>query len=271
MATFTLEQYAAQQAARQQSSGNGQNGPKIHFMGEFLKSDGDQVVVRFPYKKPTDLLFESVHKVIGVWSNNLYGKMVRCTGDDTCPLCASTDDVTRKRSLKFYAKMVVYSAVNGKVEMLPTIWERPAMFADNDLKGLMAEYGDLSNYLFKITKSGSGTSTRYNIIPVNMSSPVYSGNAYAKDLSCLDSIDPVKILTKSIEQYNEALTGSSIVSNPTRNKQPSNTIQTVIDVKVEDKDDPIKSTPVNTTPEPTPATETQAAPSTGLGGTRFKF
>ena len=138
MATFTLEQYAAQQAARQQSSGNGQNGPKIHFMGEFLKSDGDQVVVRFPYKKPTDLLFESVHKVIGVWSNNLYGKMVRCTGDDTCPLCASTDDVTRKRSLKFYAKMVVYSAVNGKVEMLPTIWERPAMFADNDLKGLMA-------------------------------------------------------------------------------------------------------------------------------------
>ena len=41
--------------------------------------------------------------------------------------------------------------------------------------------------------------------------------------------------------------------------------------KVEDKDDPIKSTPVNTTPESTPATETQAAPSTGLGGTRFKF
>ena len=104
-----------------------------------------------------------------------------------------------------------------------------------------------------------------------MSSSVYSGNAYAKDLSCLDSIDPVKILTKSIEQYNEALTGSSIVSNPTENKQTSNTIQTVIDVKVEDKDDPIKSTPVNTTPEPTPATETQAAPSTGLGGTRFKF
>jgi len=210
MATFNFDDYQKQQAARQAASGNKGDRTPIHFMGEWLAKDGDSVVVRFPYTSTADLQFETVHKVIGVFANNKFGKSVRCTGNGDCPLCNSTDESVKKKSTKFYAKMVVYNPTATGAELCATIWERPSMFADSDLKNLMAEYGDLSNYLFKITRTGKGTDTRYNIIPVNMASPVYSKDVYkTKDLSCLENVDATKILSKGMDQYLDALNGGT--------------------------------------------------------------
>jgi hypothetical protein len=240
MAQFNYAAYAAQQAARQTNSKG--DLPKTHFMGEFLKNDGDFAVVRFPYTSMNDLVFESVHKVMGVFPNNIYGKFVTCTGDATCPLCAHADDATRKTQMKFYAKMIVYTLENGSVVENATVWERPSMFGDSDLKNLMTEYGDLTKYLFKISRTGSGTATRYNIIPVNAASPVYAG--YPTSLDCIKDIDPVKILAKTVEQYNAAL-------NPTTNTvQP----QTVVTTHVTQQ-------PVVTQPSFTNQTQTVTVPS----------
>ena len=210
MATFNLADYQEQQQKRAaNNSGNGGERKPVHFMNEFLGKDGDQVVVRFPYTGLQDLLFESVHKVVGVFPGDKFGKSVRCTGDDTCPLCNSADEAQRKKKTMFYAKMVVYNPTPSGADLCATVWERPAMFAESELKQLMLEYGDLTEQLFKITRTGKGTDTRYNIMPVNMKSPVYSTPAYKKDLSCLEGIDATKILSKSIEQYNEALNPSA--------------------------------------------------------------
>jgi len=207
MASFNLDEYQKQQSQRKAANtGNGGERKPVHFMKEFLDKDGDQVVVRFPYTSPQDLLFESVHKVVGVFPGDKFGKSVRCTGDDKCPLCNSENEAIRKRKTMFYAKMIVYKPTATGADLCATVWERPAAFADSELKNLMQEYGDLSDYLFKITRSGKGTDTRYTIIPVNMNSPVYSQEVYkTKDLSCLENIDATKILSKSIEQYNQAI------------------------------------------------------------------
>jgi len=203
MANVSYEDYKKQQAARQASGNNQGERKPVHFMNEWLAKDGDQVVVRFPYTSKSDITFETVHNVIGVFPGDKFGKSVRCTGDDKCPLCNSTDEAVKKRKLKFYAKFVVYNPTADGAELCATIWERPSGFADIDLTNLMNEYGDLSNYLFKIIKTGKGTETRYNIMPVNMQSPVYSKPIYSqKDFSCLEGIDATRILSKSIDQYN---------------------------------------------------------------------
>lgn len=209
MAKFNFDQYSADKAARQTSKEGKGNLPKIHYMGEFLNDKSNSVIVRFPYSSMADVLFESVHKVIGTFENNRFGKWVRCTGDENCPLCNSADAGEKKRTMRFFAKMLVYTVDNGSVVINPTVWDRPSMFADADIKNLIAEYGDLKNYLFKITRTGKGTDTRYTILPV-MNKTVYPDESYVADFSSLDRVDPSKILSKSMEQYETALTGSAV-------------------------------------------------------------
>ena len=246
MATFDYAKYSKEQETRNQNHGG--NSQKVYFMGEFLKNDGDIVIVRFPYKTMSDLLFESVHKVVGVFPGDRFGKMVRCTGEANCPLCNHPDENVKKRLIRFYAKMVVYMSTEQGVKMVPTVWERPAMFADSDLKALITEYGDLTNYLFKISRTGTGTNTRYNIIPVNMQSPVYSGEAFRKDLSCLDGVDPIKILSKSMDQYLEVVNGEAKETNDVKTESaPSDVFNTHATTPTQ----PVQEAPVTEKVQPT--------------------
>lgn len=290
MAQFNYQAYEAKNASNP-NNGNNANRPKVHFMGEFLKNDGDFAIVRFPYSTMNDLLFESVHKVMGVFPNNVYGKFVSCSGDDTCPLCKHPDEATRKTIMKFYAKMVVYTVNNGTVTLNPTVWERPSMFGDSDLKNLMTEYGDLTKHLFKITRNGSGTNTRYNILPV-LNTTVYPENIYVKDFSCINDIDPVKILAKTIAQYNEALNPGSTQTNTTSTQPAATTVSsTPVEQAATQATATVAQTPVAPTaqvvqPNPTVAQApvqptqvtnvtpvTNVAPSTqpAAPGTRYKF
>ena len=219
MAQFSYETYTAQHRAKASNPSGGAQGTKVHFVNEWLKNDGDSVVVRFPYTSMQDIKFETTHTV--TFPGDKFGKRVRCAGGDDCPLCKQGVKV----DTRFFVKAIVYvtDPATGNVALTPSIWDRPAAFADIDLKNLMDEYGDLSDNLFKIKRNGSGTATRYTITVIT-NKTVYNPDVYKKDFTGLDEIDPVKVLTKSIDQYMNAINPKAAETDtagiPTHNAAP---------------------------------------------------
>lgn len=201
MASYNYDAYAAQQEAQRSNNPNG--GPEVQFLSGYLKEDGDVAVVRFPYHSMSDLVFETTHSV--TFPGKRYPSRVRCTGAG-CPFCAQGVKVDTRIFVKALAYVV--DEQSGEVKLVNTVWDRAAAFADIDIKNLMQEYGDISNYLFKIKRNGVGPATRYTISIV-MNNTVYNPAVYKADFSELDKVDPVKILSKSLAQYNEALTPGS--------------------------------------------------------------
>ena len=58
MAQFSMEAYQAQQAAKRSANASkGNNGRSTRFVNEFIKNDGDTVVVRLPYHSLDDLIY----------------------------------------------------------------------------------------------------------------------------------------------------------------------------------------------------------------------
>lgn len=206
MAQFNYEEYNAQNQARRSANNNSSSnglGPEVHFMGEFLKTDGDVVVVRFPYHSMKDITFETTHLVN--FPGKKFGARVRCPGAN-CPFCVAGE----KASPRFFVKALVYNIDDsGAVKIINTVWDRPSAFADIDIKNLMQEYGDISQQLFKIKRNGSGTGTRYTI-SIIMNNTVYNPAVYKADFSELDLIDPAKILSKSVAQYNQAVNPTAV-------------------------------------------------------------
>lgn len=196
MANFSYEEYLAQQAARA-AAGNGGaagsqgNGAVVHFLNEFLTNDGDTVIVRFPYRSTADFVFQSTHSI------NVPGKKypvrVACDGSN-CECCKNGVKI----DMRFFVKCLVYviDDTDGQVKALNAVWDRPAAYADIELKNLMQEYGDLSKQLFKIRRSGTGMQTRYtSTIIVNTT--VYNPEIYKADFSELNTVDPVRLCARS--------------------------------------------------------------------------
>lgn len=206
MAQFSMEAYKAQQAAKRSANGSkGNNGRSTRFVNEFIKNDGDTVVVRLPYHSLDDLIYETTHKVR--FPGDKYDKTVRCSGEG-CLLCKEGV----KLNTRFFLKCIAYvpDDVTGEIVLHPAIWDRPAAFADIDLKNLMQEYGDLTECLFKIKRNGSGLDTRYTLSYV-ANKTVYNPEIYKADFSILENVDPVKICTKTVEQYIETTQGEPVV------------------------------------------------------------
>lgn len=199
MAKFSYENYAAQQQARNtNSASNGGNGVTVHFMGEYLKEDGDVAVVRFPYRSMDDISFETTHSV--TFPGKMYPSRVRCSGDG-CQFCKEGV----KLDIRFFVKALVYVVgSDGNVASINAVWDRPSAFADIDIKNLIQEYGDLSQQLFKIKRNGKGTSTRYTI-SIIMNNTVYNPEIYKADFKELETVDATRILSKSAAQYNAAI------------------------------------------------------------------
>ena len=202
MASFNYDAYAAQQEARKSTNPNGGLGPEVQFVSNYLKNDGDVIVVRFPYHSMSELVFETTHAI--TFPGRRYPSRVRCDGAD-CAFCAQGVKI----DTRFFAKLLVYviDETNGEVKRINAVWDRPSAFADIEIKNLMQEYGDISNFLFKLKRNGNGTATRYTISIV-MNNTVYNPEVYKADFTELASVDPVKILSKSSAQYIEALTES---------------------------------------------------------------
>lgn len=204
MAQFSYEQYAAKQQATRNTHANGDGQrAEVHFMGEFLRNDGDVAVVRFPYTSMSDVKFETIHNM--PLNGRPFGVSVRCADSD-CPLCAQ--GIPTK--IRFFCKATVYvvDEATGTVKPMNAVWDRPSAFADIDIKNLIQEYGDLTQHLFKIKRNGSGTATRYTISIV-MNSTVYNPHVYRPNFEELESFDAKTIVSKSIQQYNEALNPSA--------------------------------------------------------------
>ena len=196
-----MPQYSYEQHIAQAKQNNNTNlGPQVHFLSEYLKNDNDVVVVRFPYRSMADVYYVPTHLV--QMPGSPYGKRVRCTGDANCELCAAGIPVQER----VFVKMLAYvtNENTGAVEAQNVVWDRPSAFGDITLKGLIDDYGDLRQHLFKLKRSGSGNQTRYtpNII---LNTAVYNPNMYKADFTELDQIDASKILSKSITQYREAM------------------------------------------------------------------
>jgi len=209
MASFKYDAYSAQQEAKRSTNPNGGLGPEVHFVSDYLKNDGDVIVVRFPYHAMTDLVFETTHAI--TFPGKRFPSRVRCA-ETSCPFCAQGIKI----DTRFFAKLIVYGVdeTSGEVKALNAVWDRPAAWADIDIKNLMQEYGDISNYLFKIKRNGTGTNTRYTISIV-MNNTVYNPAVYKADFTELNKVDPVKILPKSLAQYNEALNPEAATSKTT--------------------------------------------------------
>ena len=198
---MTYEEYKAQRFAGSNGSSSAGNGnqerAKVTFANEFLKKDGATIVVRFPYTQLSDIPFTPTHNVD--WPGFQYGKRVACAEEGNCPLCAQGI----KQDIRVFVKFLTYTVdATGNVVINNTIWDRPAAFADIDLKTLFDEYGDISKLLFKLKRSGTGTNTRYTLTPI-INTVAYPANKYVADFTELNTIDPKFVCTKSIKQYRE--------------------------------------------------------------------
>jgi len=214
---FSREEYLAQQSNRGNKQGQGSQFPKTHFVNEYLKRDGDTVVVRYPYKSANDFVYSTTHSVF--FPGNPIAKRVRCEGAGKCPLCAQGVKVD---SRMFVKALVYVTNAEGNIEVLPAIWDKPSAFADIELNALIKDYGDISTMLFKIRRNGTGTSTRYTMTPI-INKDMYPDSIYKADFSLLESVDPEKVLTKSIEQYEQAKNPQAAPAQPQTYEQPVQT------------------------------------------------
>lgn len=271
MAQFDWKAWQAQQAAKKERSATKVDHPKANFINDFIKNDGDTVVVRFPYATMDDVPFESTHLV--QFPGDKFRKRVRCAGDG-CPLCEEKVKV----DTRVFVKAIVYTVdESGTVNLVPAIWDRPAAFADIDLKNLMDEYGDLREQLFKIKRNGQGLDTRYTI-SVILNKTVYNPAVYKADFTCLDGIDATKVLSRPVEQYVKAVkeANGEVVDETPSERAPEDVEEIPVTPAPTVAEAPVKEAPVVApvvekvapTPTPAPTTTTEAAP---VRPQRYKF
>ena len=201
MANFSYEEYQAKKASSRSASSKDQTSNErvsITFMNTLLAKEGSSVVVRFPYTSMNDIIYTTTHTM--VMPGFPYGKRIRCLGDN-CPLCEQGVKVEDR----VFVKALAYVEENNTIVPKVVIWDRPAAFADIELKSLMEEYGDISKRLFKLKRTGTKMTTRYTAIPVDRDNAVYNENTCPADFSSLEKVDASKILTKSYEQYAEVV------------------------------------------------------------------
>lgn len=143
-------------------------------------ADGESTLVRFPYKSVNDFDLRTIHIVkLG----NRY-KKVDCLGSvDNCPLCARGDRIQSR----LFARLLQYNqTTQGIVEVKSKIFDAPYSIA-NSIAEYVKAYGDISNLIFKLSRSGIGSDTRYNLI--TMPTEMYPETVYKKDFSDFDNFN----------------------------------------------------------------------------------
>ena len=181
-----------------------------------LKNDGDEAIVRIMHDTPKDFELIAVHRVQLEDGKIRQISCLRNPSDpiDMCPLCADNTKV----DLRIYIKLLEYvKQENGSVVPVAKVWERSSSYA-RKLAGLMAEYGPLSDCIFKIKRHGAPGSkkTDYEILP--MSEKVYPSSVYVKNTSLLEGYSALGTIVLE-KTYDEMLKGDfSYKSSSTNNK-----------------------------------------------------
>ena len=197
---------------RTESQSGDSNGVRVGYFS--LKNDQDEAVVRFMHDTPDDFDLLVVHKTQdeqGKW------KSVNCLRNpsdpiDMCPICADGG----KPDYKIFVHMIEYvRQEDGTIKPLARVWERSSGYAKK-LANLMAEYGPLSDCLFKVKRNGAkgNLKTEYDIM--YLSEKVYPNNVYVKDTTLFENYQALghAVLDKS---YEELANGTAPVKEPAYN------------------------------------------------------
>jgi hypothetical protein len=200
MAYLSREEFLKAQQERQERANaprQTQSQTRVGFFG--LKNDGDEAIVRFAYSNPDEIEVFTTHAV------TIDGKFrkVNCLRTfkdpiDNCPLCAAGQSFQQR----VYIKLIEYVRnEDGSITPTPKVWERSASYVQI-LTNLFTEYGDISDCIFKIKRSGAkgDVNTTYSILFGNPS--IYNSQLYPKDFSAFENY---KILGGPLmdKNYNE--------------------------------------------------------------------
>ena len=192
-----------------------------------LKNDGDEAIVRFNYVNSSQFKIYTVHNV--AMEGFPYGRKVNCIREpkeplDNCPLCKS--NIPTRNVFIVELLQYVTDPNTGNITAIPKCWERTLTYSYK-LKGLIDEYGPLSDSIFKIKRIGAAGSrdTTYEIYYCNPK--MYPDNLYPADFSSFKEFDPLKgiILNKSREDINIYLTTGKFPQN--RNSSSMTTSSTI--------------------------------------------
>jgi hypothetical protein len=160
---------------------------KVGFFN-LLQDDGDEVIVRFPYKSTDEFHLATVHTI-------KVGKLFRkisCLGNkETCPFCNKGDSY----STRFFCKILAYEKDEKQNIITKSyVWDRPAAFA-NEIVGALADAVELGLYpsntkiedvVFKIKRTGKhgDKATTYKVVPANPN--IYKSELYTKEFKDLN-------------------------------------------------------------------------------------
>lgn len=197
---------------------------QVSFFG--LKNNRDEAIVRFAFDNLDQLEFVTVHNVS---VNGKYRK-ANCIREslsdpvDNCPLCKAGVPLQQRVFLKMIQYNMDDRDQNGRPSYSAKVWERSANFAKT-LQTYINEYGNLSDYVFKIVRNGNAgdMKTTYDIMPCMPQ--LYPTELYAKDFSAFENYSVVGTIV-----IDEDFAGLQQIQNGTW--KPNSQAQTVGDPKL---------------------------------------
>lgn len=173
------QQEQAERAARQANNSNSSNFVKVGFFGvsnvngtrvKYMTKSGDQAVVRINYGgDPNELLGARLHAAgEGVSIQGRPFQKVLCLNpDNVCPLCnaiASGNKAFGKATTRVFIPMVIaYRLPDGTYTKPEPVVMDAAAYMIDVLVNTMSDFGALREHVFKLTRSGIGTDTRYSL------------------------------------------------------------------------------------------------------------
>lgn len=189
---------------------------KVGFLS--LKNDGDEAIVRIMHDSVESFDLVTAHDVeITTQNGTKFNRKVNCIREprdpmSVCPLCEANVPV---RSYMFIHLIQYTTDENGRIVASPVIWQRPGYYA-KDIANLITEWGNISNYIFKIKRNGAAGNKK-TTYTMQMANPnVYPSESYPVDAAAFDGYSAVGsiVLDKTADDIREYLaTGSFPMAN----------------------------------------------------------
>lgn len=172
---------AAEEKAARQSNGQDNTFTKIGYFGttkdasgnkvRYMTNSGDSALVRINYgNDPNELLGErfGLHPAgEGVRIQGRPFQKVACLGKDKCPICAAIANGNKsfgKATQRVFIPMVIsYKLPDGTYTQPEPVVMDAASYMVDILVNTMGDFGPLRDFIFKLTRNGVGTDTRYSL------------------------------------------------------------------------------------------------------------
>lgn len=187
-----------------------------------INKNGGEAIVRFMYNSPEEFNLFTLHQL------RIDGKLrkIDCLHipytETKCPLC----EAGIKQDRKFFIKLLQYEKdENGVLKSFPKIWERSEFYA-NTLSNLFKEYGNISDLIFKIKRTGNpgDKATTYDIMYANPA--IYKPEIYIKDENAFADFNFKIIVNNKTEDELKALLSTEAPTTPIHTTPNNSTTDT---------------------------------------------